>query len=206
MAVFKWNEQRILAAQLLAEGNLTDEAIATELGVVRATLSNWKQTPEFAGRIQELVDEFRQKVRLRGLAIIENRVDALNDRWLRLKRVVAERATSPEMQGVPGGATGLIVRQVKAVKVWEARNEGDDLTHCTPTRESRMVEEYAIDTGLLSELRHHEKQAASELGQDDKPDSLNLQDIVAFVLRHVPVEVHQVFLDGLSRELAAQTR
>lgn len=54
------------------------------------------------------------------------------------------------MVGIPGGETGLLVRKYKNL------GSGDN---------ARTVEEYEVDTGLLAELRAHEKQAAEELGQ-----------------------------------------
>ena len=73
------------------------------------------------------------------------RVQALQNRWNRLRQVIQERAASPEFADVPGGATGLLCKTYV----------GKDAN--TPV--------YKIDTGVLSELRHHEKQAAEELGQ-----------------------------------------
>ncbi len=49
-----------------------------------------------------------------------------------------------------GGASGLIVHQVKMI----GRGE-----------EAQIVHEYVIDAGMLREMREHEKQAAMELGQ-----------------------------------------
>lgn len=54
------------------------------------------------------------------------------------------------MKDVPGGNTGLLVRTTKGI------GSGDTF---------QIVDEYAVDTGLLRELREHEKQAAQELGQ-----------------------------------------
>lgn len=59
-------------------------------------------------------------------------------------------ARSKDMAEVPGGDTGLLVRKLKSI------GSGEN---------TKTVEEYAVDTGLLSELREHEKQAAQELGQ-----------------------------------------
>jgi hypothetical protein len=73
------------------------------------------------------------------------RVQALQDRWDRLRQVIDERAASPDFAGVPGGTTGLLMKDYK----------GKDAD--TPV--------YKVDAGLLAELRNHEKQAAEELGQ-----------------------------------------
>jgi hypothetical protein len=64
-----------------------------------------------------------------------------------MHQVIAERAADPEMQAVPGGKTGLLVRSTKGL------GSGDNFT---------TVEEYEVDTALLKELREHELQAASE--------------------------------------------
>jgi hypothetical protein len=54
------------------------------------------------------------------------------------------------MKHVPGGHTGLLVRTVKSVR------DGSDTT---------IVEEFAVDTGLLREMRELELQVSKELGQ-----------------------------------------
>ena len=66
-----------------------------------------------------------------------------------MTEVIRQRAVN--LKDVPGGGnTGLLVRQVKGI------GKGEDF---------QVVEEYAVDTGLLRELREHEKQAAIELGE-----------------------------------------
>jgi hypothetical protein len=78
------------------------------------------------------------------IAIREKRIEELDDRRRRMKLIIEERAA--EMAGeCPGGASGLLARDYK----------GKDA--------DRAI--YKVDTGLLSELREHEKQAAQELGQ-----------------------------------------
>jgi hypothetical protein len=73
------------------------------------------------------------------------RVQALQDRWDRLRRVITERAAAPEFADVPGGSTGLLC-------VTYVGKDAD-----------RPV--YRVDTAILAELRNHERQAAEELEQ-----------------------------------------
>ena len=73
------------------------------------------------------------------------RVQALQDRWDRLRRVITERAAAPEFADVPGGSTGLLC-------VTYVGKDAD-----------RPV--YRVDTAILAELRSHERQAAEELEQ-----------------------------------------
>ncbi|MEN6537690.1 MAG: hypothetical protein ABFD89_28820 [Bryobacteraceae bacterium] len=78
------------------------------------------------------------------IAVREKRIEELEDRRRRMRLIIEERGV--EMAGeCAGGASGLLARDYK----------GKDAT--TPV--------YKVDTGLLSELREHEKQAAQELGQ-----------------------------------------
>jgi hypothetical protein len=147
---FSWTEGSELAAELVAAGEFSLDAIAERAGVARSTLRRWRQHPEFVARVEQSLAEFRGAVRAAGLSVRERRVKVLNDRWRRLHQVVTERAADPKMQGVPGGSTGLLVHNVKAV------GKGEDF---------RLIDLYEVDTGLLRELREVEKQAAVELGQ-----------------------------------------
>lgn len=164
---FAWTEKSEKAAILVAEDRLTNDAIAVAVGITDRTLTRWKTNKEFAARVEGHVADFAAAIRRRGIARLENRVDALNDRWNRMRRVIEARAEDGETDTVPGGSTGLIVRVEKS------------------TRDGTIIE-YSVDTGLLSELRAHEQQAAKELGQwedriretvqDERPDLSRLTD------------------------------
>lgn len=145
-----WNRARTLAAQLVAEDELTDEKIAERCRHRRNWLAQLKHDDRFKLRVRGLQDQMRAELLERGVRERFNRVDALNDRHERMQKVIAARAEAPEMQDVPGGDTGLLVQRVKGV------GGGDNFT---------IVHEYLVDTALLAELRATEKQAAEELGQ-----------------------------------------
>lgn len=147
---FKWNVAKEQAALLLAQDELTDEAIADQLGTGRTTLWEWKQRPEFDARVEAHREEWRKRVRKRGIAVAENRVAALQDRWERMKRIIAERGEADIMQDVPGGRTGLLCYTKKSLGAGPM---------------AQVVDEFELDAALLRELREHEKQAAQELGQ-----------------------------------------
>lgn len=148
---FPWDDLRREAAQLLADGRLTDQEIADKAGVARTTLWRWRKHPEFAAEIEEHLDAFRSEVRRRGIADRERRIKALNDRWNRLQRLIEARADDPDLASIPGGDTGLLVKTVRT------RSLGEIEIEKTVTAE--------LDAVLLKELREHEKQAAQELGQ-----------------------------------------
>jgi len=79
------------------------------------------------------------------IGIRNARVAKLQDRWDRLHRIILERAADPAMADIPGGTTGLILKDFK----------GKDANEPI----------YRVDVGLCQEMRFTEKQAAQELGQ-----------------------------------------
>jgi hypothetical protein len=145
---FDWDHPKELAAELLAEGELEQKEIAAQCGVTYQTLWNWRKIPDFQARVEQRLREIRAEIRRHGIAVVERRVARVHDTWKRLQRVVQARAA--DMAGIPGGDTGLLVRKTKML--------GTGVF-------AREIEEYEVDTGLLAELRAHEKQAAEELGQ-----------------------------------------
>ena len=152
------------AAALLADGEPSDELIAKRLKINRTTLHRWKKLPAFQARIDEILAEVKRKLRERGVTEKLNRIESLDNRHRLLKRIIEAR--SVEHKDVPGGDTGLLICQVKFIKVYES-DEGeavaDESVH--PTRTSVQVKEYSVDFGLLREMREIEKQAAIELGE-----------------------------------------
>lgn len=141
------DKRRAEAAQLVADGELTDEQIAERLGKSRSWLARLKRQGTFMARVLLIVDKQRRDVEAEGIVLRQNRVNALNDRWRKMQVIVQERAADPKFQDVPGYKTGLMMHTVKS------------LGHGV------IVDLYALDGGLLGELRAHEEQAAKELGQ-----------------------------------------
>lgn len=150
MPDFKWTKPRERAALLVAQDDLSDEEIARKIGVVRATLETWKLQPAFKERVKGIVEATQKALLLKGITERQNRIDALNDRWAKMRQVVSDRGADPTMVRVPGGNTGLLVRTYKTV------GQGAN---------AKPMAEYSVDTGLLKEMRAHEEQAAKELGQ-----------------------------------------
>lgn len=101
-----------------------------------------------AARVAELRAELTERVIAAEISDRNARVAALQDRWDRMKALLNARAA--EHASVPGGSSGLLVKQLKKI------GSGP---------KADVVEEYSIDGVLLRELRAHEEQAARELGQ-----------------------------------------
>lgn len=139
------------AAALVADGSLSYPEICKKLKIgSRVTLLAWRRTPEFEARVAELRAEMRAAVREKGIAITENRVAALQERWELMQQVITERSEDPINQEVAGGKTGLLAHTVKGI------GSGGHF---------QLIDIWEVDTGLLRELRAHEEQAAKDLGQ-----------------------------------------
>jgi hypothetical protein len=161
---FGWNKAKRRAAAMLATDELPNAAIAKRVGVTERALDYWKANPVFHDEVKRLTDAVAEKVLAFGIARLEHRVAAQNDRWYRMRQVIADRAADPAMVAIPGGPTGLLVRTIKVI------GQGPY---------AQTVEEYAVDTGLLRELREHEKQAAQELGQWTEKRESRVQSTIA---------------------------
>ena len=179
---FHWTTRAELAARLAADDRQSDEAIAAACEIGRQTLARWKRHPDFQARLEEHVAAQRAALLAEGIANKKNRIAAKNRRWAKLERVLEARGADPSMTGVPGGETGTLVRTVKWVRRYSVRlrssadyeeNETDEY-ESPADREDRsfmapdgtvLVEEYAVDTGLLAEMDRLETDAAKELGQ-----------------------------------------
>jgi hypothetical protein len=101
-------------------------------------------------RISEIQSVISEKLINQSIAVKEARIRAVNERWLKMQQVIAERAVDISMKGVAGGSTGLLAHDQKGVGSGPA---------------AEVIDVYEVDTGLLKELREHEVQAAKEMGQ-----------------------------------------
>lgn len=139
--------------QALARGATQSEAYAaagySPQGAEQSA-SRLAQRPEIQARLAELRKEITASLTDCSIREVETRVRALQDRWTRLNRIIEARGADPDHAKAPGGDTGLLVRTLKQL------GRGED---------AETVEEFKLDTGLLTEMRATERQAAQELGQ-----------------------------------------
>jgi rRNA maturation endonuclease Nob1 len=142
---------------------MSDEQIAKECGINRATLHRWKQKDFFKAAVAQIRDIFSQQVTTEGLARMEVRVREKRDRHRAIKQELAIRAqmfkedppSHANVSGAQGsgdtlGATGYVVRKLKMIGSGPA---------------AKTVEEYEIDTRSSQELSRLEEEIAVELGQ-----------------------------------------
>jgi hypothetical protein len=134
------------AALAVAEGRFEFRRIAEAVGIDTATLFRWRRDEPFASRVAEISAEFAAAAMKRGIARKDYRLNCLANLHSHLLTVIEERGAAEDMQAVPGGKTGLVVRTYKV--------SGES-----------VVPEYSVDTGAIRELRSIQEQAAKELGQ-----------------------------------------
>jgi hypothetical protein len=172
-------KKREKAAQLIAEDQLSDEAIAAEVGIGRRTLARWKSDPLFQQRVQEIADAYAQKALRHRIARKECRIAILGDLHDKMLRVIEERGASADLAEVPGGKTGLVTKTLKGL------GNGDNF---------QVVEEYEVDTGTVREIRAVQQQVAEELGQ--RVERTETVDLNKLFERMTPAELDAYARDG----------
>lgn len=163
---FRWSANRYRAALLLAEDDLSHEAIAEAAGITSRTLRTWKQNSEFAAQVGDYVGQLQAAMLRYRIAKKRHRLKVLNDLHEKLLTVLEERAE--EYAGkAPGGATGTVVMQLKQIGTGPF---------------AQTVEEYAVDIATIKQIMALEQQAAQELGQwQDRVQVEGLTTVVEIV-------------------------
>lgn len=108
--------------------------------------------------IREAIDAHLAEVKAQGIAIQEYRLRGMDELEQGFRRIISERGAAMEDE-VPGGGTGLLMRQEKQL------GTGDRAVITT---------EYTTDTAISSALLSLYKQAAQELGQWSEKRDINL--------------------------------
>ena len=157
------------AAILLAEDELTDQAIADQLGVTKRTIATWKTIPEIKDQIASYVDELEDLALSRSFARKSRRLARYEKRLDAIDTLITERGAEMADE-VPGGGTGLLLRIPKTVKhTYEPDPEdpdGKEIVVHIETNEYReatqllkeereILKQYAIETGQFAERREH---------------------------------------------------
>lgn len=137
------------AAVLCAEDRLTDEQIAATVGVVRATLNNWRQREDFQEAVKAADAKLLAAALRLPIARKHHRLKVLNTLHDKAITVIDERAAE-RAYSAPGMDTGLVVHQTKQIGSGQY---------------AQTIDEFAVDTALMREIRAIQEQAAKEAGQ-----------------------------------------
>lgn len=159
------------AAALVAQGRLTNEKIAKKIGIGERTLDAWKRRPEFQAAVEKLQAAVQKAAQESLIADKKYRLSVLEDLMRRYQRIIYERSKDPEMKGIPGGKTGLVLvkfRPIKTVEDVPIETEGADgkpvVTGSARVSKVKLIREHMADTGLAAEIRALCEHIATETG------------------------------------------
>lgn len=144
---WEWTEPRLQAATYVAEGKITDTEICARVGIGESMLDLWKRHPQFREMVQSILEEYKERIRAKSIAILERRVDSYLEDFEATNIILQERGDGAGAQrGARGGSrTGYIVEDFK----------GKDAD----------VPVYTFDAGLLRARIAIREAIQEELGQ-----------------------------------------
>lgn len=144
------------AADLTAENRLTYTRIAEEIGVTVQTLINWRTRDDFQARVREKAEEIAYETSTLHYSDRNRRITSLDALARSLDQVMLERGefynnlAQAEDKVIPGGRTGLIVRQRRMIGTGP---------------KAEIIEEDMIDRALISEYKDTLIHIAKERGE-----------------------------------------
>lgn len=203
MAGFNWTGQKLKAAQLLAEDTMSKTRIAEECGCALVTLKKWRNEPAFQDRVREIVQALDEEVSQLRFAKRRERIRALDEMANDLLTIRNERGAAfaeagtyvtdpvtgqtvfvpnPDIQAVPGGKTGRIIRQEKQIGAG---------------RSAQSVIEYAYDSSVDKAFRDTLVHIAKERGEwsDGRREITGPNGTPLLPIREIVVQVPAGFED-----------
>jgi hypothetical protein len=113
-----WTAEREKAAQLNAADQLSDSAIAAEVGIQKITIERWKRIPEFRFRVHEHLAEARKAMLKHTLVETDNQIALLTSRLAALRGIIRSRGERDlEAPGYSVVQRGLQTKTLKNLKV-----------------------------------------------------------------------------------------
>ena len=133
-------------AQHFAKGNNASQAyVKAGYSDNRANSSAQRllTNADIRARVNEIKGKIADGVINQEIGHRSARMAAYQDRWCKMKAVIAARAIDPALSEVAGGSTGLVV-------ITDYKEQIDiDYSGGKPVKTVTLVPKYAVDTGLL---------------------------------------------------------
>jgi hypothetical protein len=184
-----WNAPKEEAAMLMAVGALTIPEIMQRVEMREKAFTVLRASPDFKERVQHYKDALRKGLAEIGIAEKNNRLQALDDRWKKMKQIIEDR--EKEFSGVSQARTGLMKKMVRLIPIGGG--------------EVQEVASFAVDDDLLKEMREVEKQAAIEAEQWHPSDSAQHTGPTVVLLPWAPQALPPARPIDASRRLAGPT-
>ncbi len=186
-----WNEEQQTALLLLGKGRSASQT-ARDTGIAESTIYFWLRIPEYRQAVDHLYSQRWEALTTVTVANKQRRVDAQILRLEALYRIADERALHyAKNEALRQAIYNKVENDVSNVGIdeYEAGTSTGYIVKKTTVTGKSTSTEYAVDTGLLGEIRQLEKQLAIELGQWQENDRANEDDALSLLRRSLSVAV-----------------
>jgi hypothetical protein len=147
---------------------MTQARIAVEAGVSEVALWKWQKDADFTALVEQHRAELHARLVKKGAADKQARINGQVERLQLYWDLIEARAADGQATLKAAGAPDEAARALRSLFGRGDLPPGVELGLLTKTYKQIgkvLQEEWAVDTGLLSEMRALEKQIAQELGE-----------------------------------------
>ena len=153
------------AAVLLADDSLSDRVIADRVGVSRQAIQRWKKTPDFIAMIQANIEELTAAMLPVAIANKRIRLEMLQDLADGMQAVVRHRKERYVAEVADADSAVNATRRFFGDATPAESMTGYMVKQETLNNAGKKTVNWALDTGLIRELRAVLDDAAKEVGQ-----------------------------------------
>lgn len=166
--------------RMALEEGMSNAQIAEKVGVSSGTIATWLKRPEYKEAINRYNELLQEETFRLSVANKSRRIQDYQNIRDRIQTVIDGRAEA--YSHIPGGKSGLLVKQVKSI--------GSGIN-------AYEASEYVYDTSLVRDILAISKQAAIEKGEWSEKSTLdvNVNEQVK-VIRFVEQEERKELSDG----------
>jgi len=152
------------AAVLLADDSLSDRVIADRVGVSRQAIQRWKKTPDFIAMIQANIEELTAAMLPVAIANKRIRLEILQDLADGMQEVVRHRRERYAAEVTDAESAVNATRRFFGDATPAESMTGYMVKQETLNNAGKKTVNWALDTGLIRELRAVLDDAAKEVG------------------------------------------
>ncbi len=134
--------RHLIAAKLVAEGDLTFAQIARSVSAGLRTIDAWRTWPEFQAEVDRFLNALRESLKGQSIADRNIRLQSYVDDFHATSVILKQRGA--ELQEAAGGKTGYICRDVRGLS---------------------GIDVYKFDAALMAERNELRERIAIELGE-----------------------------------------